>query len=429
MEFYQSTIEKLEKNRMEGLPFFFGNIHPFYTGFSIANLPASICRWLEIPTTNHPALDPIIHHMISEPYQHLILLLVDGLSLRVFKRFSDGIYQNGNISEWKSLLDEGLFFPLTSVSPSTTSTALTTLWTGRLPAEHAYIGYELFLKEFGLIANMITHSVASFDKEPVTIKKAGFDPLTFLPVSTLGRHYQKNGIKPFAFQHESISASGLSEMLLKDVDLIPYFDQQDLWTSVTRILSENSNEKILAYIYWSGLDTLSHLEGPDSEPLYQVWLNFARDINHFLSEYRKRTHPKTLFILTADHGQISTEIRPEYDLRNHPDLTRQLHMPPTGESRLPFLCIKKGMQKAVEDYLAAHWEGNFFLMDSSNVLKAGLLGNTQPHQSTIDRIGSHVVIPKKNAYWWWVNKENHLLGRHGGLSRGEMLVPFFALPI
>jgi hypothetical protein len=44
-------------------------------------------------------------------------------------------------------------------------------------------------------------------------------------------------------------------------------------------------------------------------------------------------------------------------------------------------------------------------------------------------VGSHIVFPENNAYWWWVNKENHLLGRHGGLSRDEMLVPFFAMEV
>jgi len=69
------------------------------------------------------------------------------------------------------------------------------------------------------------------------------------------------------------------------------------------------------------------------------------------------------------------------------------------------------------------------MLSSSDVLAAGLLGHAIPHLSTIERMGSHVAFPKNNAYWWWVNKENHLYGRHGGLSRDEMLVPFFTLEI
>jgi hypothetical protein len=69
------------------------------------------------------------------------------------------------------------------------------------------------------------------------------------------------------------------------------------------------------------------------------------------------------------------------------------------------------------------------MIPSSEVLSAGLFGSGQPYHGTIDRVGQFVVFPRDNAYWWWVNKENHLRGRHGGLSQSEMLVPFFALEI
>jgi hypothetical protein len=104
-------------------------------------------------------------------------------------------------------------------------------------------------------------------------------------------------------------------------------------------------------------------------------------------------------------------------------------MVPTGESRLPYLNIKPGHREFVENYLQANWQGNFTLLPVKNAQTSGLLGNRNYHQSTIDRMGSHIVFPRGNAYWWWVEKENHLLGRHGGLSTEEMLIPFFALPI
>jgi len=44
-------------------------------------------------------------------------------------------------------------------------------------------------------------------------------------------------------------------------------------------------------------------------------------------------------------------------------------------------------------------------------------------------MGSFSALPYGNAYWWWANKENHLLGRHGGFSKLEMLTPFLSLVI
>ena len=426
---FPSIIDKIQDFRLPGIPKFPGQVHPSYAGLSIANLPASVCRWLSCP---HPAdnpLDQSILERLDDDWQAVILLLVDGLSLRLFQRFTDEVLVKGMYHLWQGILNDGLFLPLTSIAPSTTSAALTTLWTGRLPAEHGNIGYELFLREYGFIANMITHSVSSFTKEPVDIRQAGFNPSESLPVEPLGRFLSSQGVRVRVYQHKSISLSGLSQMLLDGTLKVAFDTLDDVWIDLCRDLQENQRQKIYAYVYWAGLDTLSHHGGPDSEPLYQEWLNLSAGLNRFIAQLKSAGLERVLLLLTADHGQIATEIRTDYDLQNHPGLTRHLVMMPTGESRLPYLFIKSGQVSAVRDYLASHWDNQFAIMPSETILKNGLLGQHPPHPTTIDRIGSHVVFPKENAYWWWVNKENRLLGRHGGLSADEMLVPFFALPI
>jgi hypothetical protein len=40
-----------------------------------------------------------------------------------------------------------------------------------------------------------------------------------------------------------------------------------------------------------------------------------------------------------------------------------------------------------------------------------------------------VVFPRGNAYWWFPERDNPLLGRHGGLSQAEMLVPLLMLTL
>jgi len=43
-----------------------------------------------------------------------------------------------------------------------------------------------------------------------------------------------------------------------------------------------------------------------------------------------------------------------------------------------------------------------------------------------NRIGDLTMIAKGHHYLWWADKENPLLGRHGGLSSQDMVVPFLA---
>jgi hypothetical protein len=218
-------------------------------------------------------------------------------------------------------------------------------------------------------------------------------------------------------------------MLLKGVQSIAFEAADDLWQSVQQVREKNTDHKSFSYIYWGGLDTFSHHNGPDSAQLYDMWLDFADSLAGFLNPHLMNGRNDTLFVLTADHGQIATEINDEFNLHHHPELARHLTLMPTGESRLPYLAVMIGHESRVEDYLKNHWDGQFSMQSASGVLARGLFGSAAPHPSTQGRIGSHIVFPEDNAYWWWVNKENHLLGRHGGLSRDEMLVPFFTLEI
>jgi len=402
---------------------------PRYDGYSLANIPASVCRWLGVQPPVAPCLSDHITHVLQDNYQHVLLLVVDGLRLDLFNQFITRVLQDEYLPTWKTILEEGTYTPLTSVCPSTTAAALTTLWTGAFPSQHGMIGYELFLKEFGCIANMITQSVTAFTRETVSLKQAGFQPRSFLPVPTLGGFFKENTIAPSAFQHFSIAKSGLSDMLLNDVERYSFRTVSDLWYSVSDLFENHGSQKTFTYVYWGELDSQSHRAGPNHDKPTQEWNIFAQVLSHFLMKQYYQQRKDTLFILTADHGQVATNIDARFSLKNHPDFIRHLIMLPSGESRLPYLFIQPGKEQQVANYLTSHWNGSFQIVAASDFTASGLLGTDSVHQKTLDRIGTHVAIPDGNQYWWWANKDNILKGRHGGLSPEEMLVPFFAVTI
>jgi len=102
-------------------------------------------------------------------------------------------------------------------------------------------------------------------------------------------------------------------------------------------------------------------------------------------------------------------------------------MMPTGENRLPYLYARPGQTAAVEEYLERTWPGAFTTLPSSHALEAGLFGPGTPSPRTRDRLGDLTVITHQDAYLWWAAKDNPLIGRHGGVSQEEMLVPLLAL--
>ena len=69
--------------------------------------------------------------------------------------------------------------------------------------------------------------------------------------------------------------------------------------------------------------------------------------------------------------------------------------------------------------------GTFHLLRSEDALQAGLFGPVVSAQ-TRERLGDLVGLAQGSSYLWWAAKENILLGRHGGLTEQEMLVPLVA---
>jgi len=68
-------------------------------------------------------------------------------------------------------------------------------------------------------------------------------------------------------------------------------------------------------------------------------------------------------------------------------------------------------------------------VEPAAALDSGLFGNGPHKENVRDRLGDLIAIARGDAYLWWAPKQNIMAGRHGGLSREEMLVPFYALPL
>jgi hypothetical protein len=154
---------------------------------------------------------------------------------------------------------------------------------------------------------------------------------------------------------------------------------------------------------------------------------FSHAFEHlFLNRLSPEARRGTLILLTADHGQITTRKNSHNNLSNHPGLARRLHILPTGENRLAYLYVRPGQGEATSDYIESTWPGQFVLVDPAAAVNAGLFGPGEPHPRLFDRLGDVIVAACDKAYLWWAEKENRLIGRHGGLSPDEMLVPFLA---
>ena len=284
------------------------------------------------------------------------------------------------------------------------------------------------MKQYGMVVNTILHSPASFQDGVGSLASAGFKPQEYMPLQTLGAHLANFGVQTYAYQHISIVDSGLSHMFFKDVQVRGVFNATDLWINLRELFEEQAQERFYSWVYWGDVDTFSHRYGPDDERPAAEFASFSLGMQRlFLEKLSPQARQGALLILTGDHGQITTPIDPYYDLRNHPSLIRRFHIAPSGENRLAYLYIRPGQTEAVREYLERTWPNQFMVLDSVYAAEAGLFGPGEQHADLLNRIGDAIVLSRGEAYLWWANKANHMLGRHGGLHPSEMLVPYLAV--
>jgi hypothetical protein len=417
-------LPALESHRLPGLDLPDGLIHPKYDGGSILNLPATIADLFGAPPPGQARpLGPEILELLramADGVDRVVMILMDALALHRLRNW----IELGAAPLWERMLESGFLAPITSVLPSTTSTALPTIWSGLSPAEHGLVGYELWLKEFGVVANMITHSPF---RVPGRLDDAGFKPEKALPGPTLGWQLALEGVRTFAFQHYTIANSGMSRMFLKDSVVSAFGGAAELMANLRELIEDAPRERRFFGVYWSGVDSLSHVYGPDD-------IRPADDFAHFSSALERllidRLSPemrgRTLLLLTADHGQIHTPKDPYYDLSSHPSLGRRLPILPTGENRLVYFNVRPGQMEAVREYLDRTFANRFIQLDPGYAVENGLFGPGEPHPRLRDRLGDLIAVPLGDAFLWWGDKESPIYGRHGGMTPQEMLVPFLA---
>ena len=424
MDLTSELLPHLHTLRLPGLDLGEGFLLPDYQGGSILNLPASLCHWLGAPGLGSAA--PLRQELLS-PFgeiRRVILVLVDALALHRLQRWM----ADGSASVWDTLADGGLLAPLTSIVPSTPSAALTSLWTGRSTAEHGIAGYELWLKEYGVVTNMILHSPISYRNDVGSLVKAGFKPETYLNMPMLGTHLAAHGVKSYALQDQSIIKSGLSQMFFKDVDVRGFNTYADLWVNLRHLVEKQPAERQYIWVYTGEVDHFGHFYGPDDERTAAEFTQFSAAFEQlFLNRLSPAARRGTLLVLTADHGQVDTHPDNHYELRSHPELAERLHILPTGENRLIYLFHRPGQGQALRAYMERAWPGQYAFLEPAQAVQAGLFGPGQPHPRLLDRLGDLVAAARGSAYLWWADRDNQMAGRHGGLTSEEMLVPFLGV--
>jgi hypothetical protein len=257
----------------------------------------------------------------------------------------------------------------------------------------------------------------------------GVDDQTFVPVPSLPEQLLAHGITTRTFISKAYANSMLSRIHRRGVrQTYPFVSGGDMWVGLQRVIEQHKQEKLLLTAYWDTIDGITHHCGPDDD----AWSIELRGLSWamrtgFLERLTAEQRQGTLLLITADHGGLPTPPQAAIRLDRHPELSDALSLPPLGETRASFLHTRGDTLEWAQSYVEQRLSESFVFLTREQVLDSGLLGPGPVYEETPHRLGDLVGLARGHHYLARNEHQVRMLGRHGGLSPDEMLVPLIGV--
>jgi hypothetical protein len=361
---------------------------PDYRGANLAAvvpallaLPGARPGWLPAPARNAA---------------QVVLLVVDGLG-------------------WLQLQDRQHLAPnlagmtggaITSVVPSTTATALTSLTVGVPPAAHGILGYRIVVAgpSGPEVMNVLRWRTSSGDA------RAFVEPQVFQPLQPFQGH------KVPVVSKSEFTGTGFTEAHQRDVPVSAWSLASSLAVEVQELLT--SGEPFV-YAYYEGVDKIAHMQGFGA--YYDAELVA---LDRIVGDLLALLPAGASLVVTADHGQVDVGSRAAtLDER----VLRDAAMV-SGEGRFRWLHAKAGVPvDRLLDAATSVYGDEAWVVTLDEMERQGWFGG--PLQDEVrGRVGDVAIIPYRPLAYLDPSDggEARLVCRHGSLTPEEMLVPLVA---
>jgi hypothetical protein len=327
--------------------------------------------------------------------ERIVLLVIDGLGYEQLQR-------HAHIAPNLMSLVGG---SITTIAPSTTASALTSLVTGASPAEHGIVGYRMDMGDS--IMNSLRWWSDTRDLRKV------HPPATVQPIPPFV------GMTIPVVSRAELEGSAFTEAHLRGSRPCGWRAASSIVAQCANLIS--SGEKFV-YAYYDGIDKIAHERGfgayYDSEIAATDWL-----VGSLLNSLPSGT---TLAI-TADHGQVQVD---DNVVHLSDDIKASLHHQ-SGEGRFRWLHAKRGQESDLLQIATDSYSDIAWVASRDQVIEEAWLGPARGGRIADQvkrRLGDVALVPFTATTFDDPLDSGpfSLICRHGSLTADEMFVPFLA---
>lgn len=372
---------------------------PAYGTAALSDLLPSVLTSLGVPGERAPLQLPAT--------SRAVLLLVDGLGLRLLERHPDAA----------PFLTSLARRTLTTGFPSTTVTSLASIGTGLTPGEHGLPGYTSWVEEVDDTVAWLTWTSGAGRqdlREPLVPEQVQPHPPAFERATA-------DGVAVTVAAPAAFEGSGLTRAVLRGGSYRGAVTPGDAIAQA--VAGSRLGARSLVYCYTPDLDTTGHVRGVSSD----AWLSQLRLLDRFTEELATRLPAGTALHVTGDHGMVDVPEQARVDVDTTPVLRHGVSTL-AGEPRARHVHCHPG---AADDVLAtwsAELGDRMWVGSRESAVTAGLFG-PRVSDAAWDRIGDVVAIATgevavvRSAAEQFMTR---LVGHHGALTDDERLVPLLS---
>lgn len=299
--------------------------------------------------------------------------------------------------------------PITSVVPSTTACALTSLVVGAPPAEHGIVGYRVVVPgpEGPEVMNVLKWKAsASGDARPFV------DPATF----QTGRPFA--GRRVPVVSKADFAGTPFTEAHQRGARQVGWYAPSGLAVDVRRVVAEGES---LVYAYYDGIDRVAHMQGFGRH--YDAELVAA---DRIVGDVLDAVPEDVAVLVTADHGQVDVGA----NVVELPAEVMDQVAIVSGEPRFRWFHTRSatpGAAKELAELLTGLYGDSAWVATYERVVEEGWLGG--PLDATNrSRVGDVALAPFAPVAYMEPGEAagNRLVCRHGSMTAEEMFVPLVA---
>jgi hypothetical protein len=320
----------------------------------------------------------------------VVLLVLDGLGWDALGRYPSRLptvcgFQGG---------------PITTVVPSTTAAALTSIACGATPAEHGIIGYRI--RVGGRALNVLRWQWSPDDAVP---EPAAVQPLP----PFLGQRV------PVVTKAE-FRSTGFTTAHLRGTAFTGWRTTSALLEHVRRIVGEGAP---LVYAYYDGVDKVAHEFGLSS-PIFETELVLT---DRLVADLLDRLPPDVALLVTADHGQVQVGPAGAVSLGEVDRLVGAY----SGEGRFRGLHARSGAARELEAACLGLYGDRAWVLSRERLFDEGWLG-PGADLSVRSRVGDVILAARAPVVFADPGqpKETKMISQHGSFTAAEMEVPLLA---